>query len=228
MPIAGKIFLLKEESDINSIATRLKDFRSEEAVDIDDKGIVLITEIRDLGMVGDDLRGIFARDQLINVSHHGKSIPVPITTEAPFIFTKHDDRILLIILERKLRANNIANQFSKILFITTGQIIEAKIPPDVFRKFHEDNFEDTKVIFFDDVDIPNVNKLSLYGSDLGDTSLYRDYCSHGNVWYTVLKPAKYGFIVGITRKCVVTFFSKVDEREFIDYAKKEIFPLIAC
>jgi len=226
MVLAGKIFLVKEASEIGSIAAKLKGFKSEEVVELGEKKVPLITEIRDLKMVGDDLHGVFSQDFLIEVSHHGVVVSTPITSEAPFLFSRYKDSLLLVILEKKLRANNIANQLSKILFITTGMVVEARIPPEIFRRFHEENFEDTKVIFFDDVDIPNVNKLSLYGSGLANTSLYVDYCGHGKVWYIVLKPKKYGIIVGVTRNCVVTMFSKAEREELVDYMKREVFPLI--
>jgi hypothetical protein len=134
--------------------------------------------------------------------------------------------LLLVILEKKRTANNIANQLSKILFISTGSIVEAKILPETLRKFHEANPEDTKVIFFDGVDIPNVDKLSLYGSQLADTALYNEYLTHGTIWYIVFKSRKYGIVAGVTRNSVVTAFSEVKPREFLEYIKEEIFPLI--
>ena len=115
---------------------------------------------------------------------------------------------------------------SKILFINIGSIIEAKISSETLRSFHEANPEDTKVIFFDNIDIPNIEKLSLYGSQLLNTNLYNEYLSHGNIWYIVFKSKRFGIIVGITRDCVITCFSKIEPKEFINYIKEEVFPLI--
>lgn len=227
MVTAGKVFLVKEEIDIDVIASKLKDFKTEEIQRFDDRELMLIKEIKDVKIVTDALQGIYSQDQVINIYHRGERVPTIKTIEAPFIFSDYKGRIFLTILEKKMQANNIANQISKILFITTGHVLEARIAPDVMRNFHEQNFEDTKVVFFDDVDIPNVNKLSLYGSGLADTTLYNDYCSHGNVWYIVIKPKKYGFIVGITRDGVVTIFSRVEKDDFINYVINEIYPLIS-
>jgi hypothetical protein len=47
------------------------------------------------------------------------------------------------------------------------------------KGFHPRNPEDTKIAFFDNIDIPNVDKLSLYGPDPMNTSLFEDYGSHG-------------------------------------------------
>jgi hypothetical protein len=225
MVLAGKIFLVNEPTNLQLIASKLKEFKAEEK--LESENITLLTQVKDLNLIGDSLNGAFLQDELMAAYHHGKIIHIPTTSEAPFFFIKQKDRIVLTILEKKAKANQIANQLSKILFITTGKIVEAKITPRVFKQFHEQNFEDTKVIFFDDVDIPNIEKLSLYGSALGNTSMYLDYLKHGKIWYTVLKSKQYGFIVGVTRKGVVVIFSKAKREDFMSYIKDEIIPLIA-
>ncbi|MEM4706326.1 MAG: hypothetical protein QXW27_02160, partial [Candidatus Methanomethylicaceae archaeon] len=58
------------------------------------------------------------------------------------------------------------------------------------------------------------------------TNLYNEYLSRGMIWYIVFKSRKFGIIVGITRNCVVTSFSKIEPKEFLNYIKEEIFPLI--
>jgi len=224
MVLAGKIFLVNEDADLQLMATKIKDYKAEEKNETDN--ISLVTQIKDLSFIGDSLQGSFLQDELIDVYYHDKIVHIPSTLEAPFFFVKEKDRIVLTILEKKAKANQIANQLSKLLFITTGKIVEVGISPKVFKRFHEKNFEDTKVIFFDDVDLPNINKLSLYGSALGNTSLYLDYLKHGKIWYTVLKSNRYGFIVGITRKGVVVIFSKAVKEDFINYIKEEVIPLI--
>ena len=227
MVIAGKIFLVDDDIDLHTIAGKLKGFKSEEKLEGED--ISLITEIKDLRLTEDSLFGTFIQDQLMDVYHHGERVHVPSTSEAPFFFVEQEaqkGKIVLAIMDKKARANNIANQLSKILFITTGKIVEVRIEPARFVRFHEDNFEDTKVIFFDDVDIPNVKKLSLYGSALGDTSLYVDHLKHGKIWYVVLKSKRYGIVVGVTRNGVVTIFSKATKDDFINYVRDEIIGLL--
>ena len=125
------------------------------------------------------LYGTYTQDQITYIYHHGERRPTPKTLEIPFVFVQEKERTLLLVIERKLLANNIANRLSEALFITSGYITEAKISPEALRDFHEKNPEDTKVIFFDNVDIPNISKLSLYGSGLLNTALYNDYLKHG-------------------------------------------------
>lgn len=230
MVLAGKLFLVEGDIDagLPTIAAKLKGFKSEDKLKGNDRDISLITEIKNLRLIGDSLHGTFIQDQLLEVYHHGERVHVPTTSEAPFFFVeqKQTGRIVLTIMEKKARANNIANQLSKILFITTGKIVEVRIEPSRFERFHEDNFEDTKVIFFDDVDLPNIKKLSLYGSALGNTSMYADHLKHGKIWYIVLKSKRHGTVVGVTRNGVVTIFSKAKKEDFINYVLDEIIDLI--
>jgi hypothetical protein len=76
------------------------------------------------------------------------------------------------------------------------------------------------------MDLPSINKLSLYGASLGNTTLYSDYLTHGKLWYIVLKSSKTGYVMGVTRNCVVTGFSKMDMSEFSSFIRGEILPLI--
>jgi len=59
-----------------------------------------------------------------------------------------------------------------------------------------------------------------------DTELYHDYLEHGEIWYVVFEVQKRGIVVGITRNCVVTLFSKSTIEEFMDYILEDILKLI--
>ncbi len=227
MVLAGKVFIIKEEADLPTISGKLKGYRSEDEFAYGDQTVPLVTEITGLSLSPDTLQGTFSHDVAFEVRHRDGSRLVTKTLEAPFLFAKYGERVYLIVLEKKAMANSIANKMSKILFIATGSIAEAKIDPKTLKSFHEQNPEDTKVMFFDGVDIPNINKLSLYGSGLADTSLYNEYSSRGSIWYMVFKSRRYGIVVGVTRSAVVTAFSKVKEEEFLSYIRDEVFPLIS-
>lgn len=226
MVLAGKVFKVKEDIDLATISAKLKGYKHEEEFTFGDQTVPLVTEISKLQLTSDSLEGLFSQDIAFTVSHRDGERLVVKTMEAPFQFSKDGDRILLIVLEKKRVANNIANQMSKVLFISAGSVVEVKISPETLKKYHEANLEDTKVMFFDGVDIPNISKLSLYGSGLADTSLYSEYSSHGAIWYMVFKSRRYGIVAGVTRSAVVTAFSQIQPAEFLTYIKEEIFPLI--
>lgn len=226
MVIAGKVFRLKEEIDLTSISAKLKGYRNENEYLYGEQTLPLVREIGKLALTSDALSGVFSQDVAFTVAHRDGEKLVVKTMEAPFLFAKDGDRIYLVVLEKKRVANNMANQLSKVLFMGAGSVVEAKIAPATLKKYHEANPEDTKVIFFDGVDIPNINKLSLYGSGLADTALYGEYSSHGAIWYMVFKSRRYGIVAGVTRSAVVTCFSKIKEPEFLTFIGEEIFPLI--
>ena len=212
--------------ELSTVAAKLKNFRKEEEFNEEPLHTKLLTETRDLALKKDRVEGIYSEDKVIYVSHRGERAPVPRTMEVSFAFIRRGETVFLVVMEKKLVANNVANRLSDAIFVTSGYITEAKIPPEVLRDFHERNPENTKVIFFDDVDLPNINKLSLYGSELLNTSLYTDYCSRGKIWYMVMTSRKSGNIVGITRNGVVTIFNSIDKYGYLDYVVDEIFPLV--
>jgi hypothetical protein len=227
MVLAAKVFVVLEAVSLEELAMKLRDFRRAERAELEGQEYELLTEIRDLSLEGGALTGTYSQDHLLLLRYRGRSTPTPITFEAPFHFQPYQDQVYLTVMEKKQRANSIANDLSKILFLTAGHIVEAQIEPETLRRFHEENFEDNKVIFFDQVDLPNVDKLSLYGSELADTSLYSEYLKHGKVWYVVVRDREYGYVVGITRNCVVTAFSRIGEEELYSYITAKVFPLIA-
>ncbi|MBI3841271.1 MAG: hypothetical protein HY297_04890 [Thaumarchaeota archaeon] len=226
MVLAGKVFLVRENYDMDVLAEKLKAFRVETENSVEEQEFKLVSEIKDLSTGKGSLEGTFSFDSVFVVRHRGRAVPVPRTYEAQFAFNMYKDRLFLQVYDKKNRANNIANEISKAVFLSLGQVVEARIDPETMRKFHEKNFDDTKIVFFDDMDIPSINKLSLYGASLGNTTLYSDYLTHGKLWYIVLKSTKTGYVFGVTRNCVVTGFSKMEMSEFSSFVRGEILPLI--
>jgi hypothetical protein len=217
---------MRDHLSLHDIAIRLRDYKREDTFEQDPYRFTLTEEIRNLTLKMDMLIGLFSYDKVIGIYCKGERVPTVMTIEAPFVFAEHEGKILLLVLEKKLEANRIANRLSDIIFIRPGQIVEARIPQDVLRRFHEENPEGTKLIWFNQVDIPGIEKLSLCGPDLADTALYADYLAHGAIWYIVYTSRRYGYIVGVTRNGIVAIFSKVEEDEFVSYIIDEIFPLV--
>jgi len=226
MVVAGKVFRLVEPLSLAETASRLKGYRTEEPYEEGDYKFALVTEVVGLLPKEDMLRGVYSHDYVMHVFHRGKIMPLPRTVEALFSFAEHEDTTFLTIVEKKRLANFMANKLSGILFEKVGGIVEARISPETLMEFHLKNPEDTKITFFDNVDIPNVNKLSLYGPDLTNTSLFEDYGKHGDLWYIVARSKEYGYVVGVTRDASVTIFNLTDKERYLEYVTKEIYPLI--
>src|SRR4030043_481073 len=222
MVVAGKVFKLSEPLKLLLIIDRLQDYHNEEEFEEGDYKFTLVTEV--VGLVSKEnlLRGIYSHDFVMHVFHRGKVTPLPRTVEAMFSFAQQKEGTFLTVVEKKRVANFVANKLSEMLFEKGGGVLEARIAPETLKQFHLKNPEDTKITFFDNVDIPNVNKLSLYGPDLVNTSLFDDYAKHGDLWYVVARSKAAGYVVGITRDASVTIFNLADKDKYVEYVKKEI------
>lgn len=227
MVTAGKIFRLASAISLPEIELKLRNYRDRQVYEEGEYRTELVTEIANLALRDGELVGLYSSDFIDHVFHRGKVVPIPKTLEAMFSFATFKDRIYLTVVEKKERANRIANQFSEFLFGSAGSVVEVMIPAENLREFHQRNPQGTRISFFDNVDVPNVEKMSLYGPDIIGTSLFDDYCKHGDLWYIVIESKKKGYVVGITRKGCVTVFSKVIIDDYLSYVKGEIFPLIA-
>ena len=221
--LAGKIFKLSEPFPLNQLAQKLEGFRVEK--EDEQSKQMLITEVKDMEINENSVSGRVSKDERYMVRQRDELKPVLRTVNAPFVFRQINEQVFLLVLEKKRRANEIANDLSRILFLRPGHIIEARIKPEVMEKYYESSFEDARIIFFDQVDIPNVEKMALYGSALADTDLYHDYLKHGRLWYIVVQSKTKGFIVGITRNCVVTVFSNSAPSDLVQYSFEEVVPL---
>ena len=229
MVVAGKVFRLAEPMELSDIASALKGYRVEEPYEEGDYRFDLVTEVAGLVAKANAVRGVYSHDIVMQVFHRGKVIPQPRTVEAVFSFSPHEGTVFLTVVEKKRVANFVANKLGEILFEKAGNILEARISPESLRMFHLKNPEDTKITFFDNVDIPNINKLSLYGPDLVNTSLFEDYGKHGDLWYVVARSKEFGYVVGITRDASVTIFNlpETEKEKYLEYATKQVYALTA-
>ena len=228
------MFEITEDVDFGFLVQKLKNFREEEAFHIESgQEISLVTEILDLKVEGEVVSGVFSRDFVGARFYKRELVEAPGTEEAPFWIVSYDKRKFLIVLApsvargvKKLLTGTVANKISRVLFIQVGAIVEVNIPSEVLRELHESNPAATKLTWFDNVDIPGVEKLCLAGSGIVDTALYRDYLKHGQIWYVVFEAQKRGIVIGITRSCTVTLFSKSTVGDLIQYIQQDILKLI--
>jgi len=232
--LPAKIFEIKEKVDPGVMLWKLKDFREEETCKTEEgEKVSLATEILDLKSKEGVVEGVFSRDFLRQRFYRRNSVESPVTEEAPFWIVPSKKKMFLVVMApsvargvKKLLTNYVANKLSKVLFINTQGILESKLEHETLQKLHESNPQATRLIWFDEVDIPGVEKLCLAGSDIVDTTLYHDYLQHGKIWYVVFESQKRGITVGITRNCVVTSFSKSTTEEFMDYITKDFLKLV--
>jgi len=197
---------------------------------VEGEELQLVTEVLDLEAAGDTVTGVFARDFLRDRSYRRRVRSAPETEEARFWIVPHGQRRFLVVMApsvargvKKMLSNHVAVRLGQIL---NADVRESRITSETLQKLHEANPRATNLIWFDQVDIPGVNKLCLSGEGLADTGLYKDYLGHGMIWYVVYTGQRSGYTVGVTRNAVVTNFSKSIEDEFLKFVREEILRLI--
>ena len=224
--LAGKIFRLAEPLSLEAIRGRLEGYRREEEAGEGAQKLRLVTEVERVSSVELGLEGVISYDRLVWIPRRDGPTPIARTYTAPFLFSTLRGETFLLVVEKKHRANRIADLFSEILFGGYGGIVEARIPPENLHRYHEENPEGTKVVFFCDLDFPGVKKLSLYGGSLHTTATYDEMLGHGKLWYVVVTSKRYGYVVGLTGDAIVTVFSRIAVDEFLRYVVDEVLPLV--
>ncbi len=232
--LPAKVFEIRADIDLPLAVERLTDFREEEPYRTEEGETGnLVTEVLDIEEKEGLITGVFSKDFLRGHYYRRGLVESPTTEETPFWIIRSEDRSFLIVMApsvargvRKLLSNHVANQLSEVLFGNVGEIVEVRIPHEILRDLHESNPRATNLIWFDDIDIPSVEKLCLSGNSLADTELYHQYLEHGKIWYVVFEAQNRGVVVGITRNAVVTLFSKSTTDDFINYIVEGLLNLI--
>ncbi|MFH2110438.1 MAG: hypothetical protein ABIJ47_04145 [Candidatus Bathyarchaeota archaeon] len=225
MPTAGKVFVATEYMSLPGISKALEGHRVEKEYTEGDLKLELLTEVANLTLTEDTLTGLYSFDYVAHHYHRGKVSPSPVTKEVLFAFAEHEGRPYLMVVDKKALANRVANRLSELIWGEIGVIVEARILPETLKMFHLENPESTKVIFFENMDIPNLNKLSLYGPDVVDTGLFKEYTQRGDPWYILTKSKKHGHTVGLVRDGSVTIFNTVDQGQYLNYVRDEVVPM---
>lgn len=224
MPVAGKIFLYQEDLDLEEMAENLRAWNEKETFEAPGEDYHLLANVEEVEHDGEELRGIYMYDSVAIHRWRGVAIATPYTTEAPFVFTEKDGQRFLIVLAPKNVANRVANRLSIILHDAQGTIVEPVIRTDSFDEFQADT-EATKIMLFDDIEIPNMDKATLYGGNVQQTDLFNNFVGIGRPWYMVAKTKQRGWTVGIVRDGAIVVFNTVEKSEFIEFLKEKIFPM---
>jgi len=208
---------------------KLTGWREVEKVEGEDD-LQLVTEVIETKENEGIIEGIFTKDFYREHTYRRKVLSSPQTEEAPFWILKHGERNFLVVMApsvargvKKLLSNHVAVAIGGIL---NADIRESKITHETLLRLHESNPQATNLIWFDNVDLPGVDKLCLSGQGLADTGMYKEYIDHGMIWYVVFTSQPRNYTIGITRSVVITNFSKCTVDEYIDFVKDDILKLI--
>jgi hypothetical protein len=226
--LALKAFEVAEAQSFEEVAAKLKGYGVLEREEVDGREVEVGFRVARLELVEGELRGVFEESFVASVRYRDELLRVPVSVSTEFRFAEVAGGLYLIVAAKKARANRVAARLSAALAAgrKRGVIVEARIPEEEFRRLYEGRPEAVKVVVFTDVRLPDVGKLTLYGSQLASSGLYSEYLKLGSVWYAVFE-AEEGFVVGVTRNCIVTFFSKVEPEDAFRFVKERILPLAA-
>ncbi len=221
MALAAKLFRFRTAVRPEVVVQKLRDFRLERE-DVR-TGQVLVEEIRDVEYSSGFLSALLMKDRPLVFKRHGEVVKTVRTVEVPFHARLEGGPQLLLVMAKKRVANEVASDLSRIIYGGPGGIVEARLDPSKFREYFEGAMEGASVIYFDQVDLPNVDVLALYGESLRDSALYHEYLAHGKIWYVVVTlPSRNGLTVGVTRNSVITAFGRATEQELMDFAFGEL------
>jgi hypothetical protein len=226
--LALKAFEVAEAQSFEEVAAKLKGYGVLEREEVDGREVEVGFRVARLELVEGELRGVFEESFVASVRYRDELLRVPVSVSTEFRFAEVAGGLYLIVAAKKARANRVAARLSAALAAgrKRGVIVEARIPEEEFRRLYEGRPEAVKVVVFTDVRLPDVGKLTLYGSQLASSGLYNEYLKLGSVWYAVFE-AEEGVVVGVTRNCIVTFFSKVEPEDAFKFVKERLLPLAA-
>lgn len=221
MPVAGKLFKLPKPLDLKAVSEKLDNYRQEETVDEQ----TLITQC--VAPIGEDtttLVGVWSYDRIINIETRRGYVTIPQVIHARFLFFT-DDKQYLLILSNKSVANTVALKLAETL---NEDIREARLTPRAIETLIKETSKQTKIAFFQNMDLIHMEKGAIYGGKDGDvyqTDLWGEFIESGSPWYVMAKDKKTDLTVGIVGDGSITIFNSIEFKDFVDYVREEIVPM---
>lgn len=225
MPTAGKLYVYRESLSLPEIREKLEGW--EEYVDIEDPdyNLRLRRNTSDIHLSTSSLEGLFSEDLLQRAIFRGVMQVMPYTVDSVFTFLVIGDEPYCVVLASKKIADGVANSLSVILHGEVGALTEPVLNVSALKELYESG-EATKICLFDNIEIPNMDKGTLYGANIIQTDMYGRFINLGSPWYIVFKDKLTGYTVGIVRDGTCCIFSSVDQSGFLEYMKDNVVPLV--
>ncbi len=79
------------------------------------------------------------------------------------------------------------------------------------------------MVVFGSIKLPSLNKVTLYGEDLVNSKVLKQYFKLGREQYVMFEEEE--AVIGISVEGVVTLFTKASQEKIIDIIYKKIIPL---
>ena len=230
MPTSGKLFIIVEKMSLEDIREALTDYDVSEEFSTPELNLKIRENIENLAISEEprQLMGQFSQDNVSHLEYRGTVKATPFTTYAPFIFFEQSGQTYCLIMASKVAANKVAGKLSEIAFGEQGAILEPLLDIPRINKFYRDG-QRTSVLLLDNMEVPNLGKLTMYGGKGGDvvqTDLFGRYIQSGDPWYVVFKEKITGETVGLVRDGTIVIFGNMEGYEYIKFVKEYILPLV--
>lgn len=225
MPQGGKLFLISSSEELEDLKSKLDGWSATERYTDGDFAIDLLEDVSELeiaSVVSLQLLGVYSYDYVMRNTHRGKIVYTPITQDCPFHLGITDGKLWLLVLAKKDIANRVAVKIGEIcnIDVRTSSIYSREM--NHYLKINDK----TKVVLFSDMDIPGVEKTALYGSELVQTSLFKEFVGSGIPKWVVTEDSLKGYTVGLGGDGSVVIFNTVGNIDYVSYVEDEILPLV--
>jgi len=223
MPIGGKLFKYREPVDFDKVLELLAEYNESYMVNGYEITERFEASVEDTG----EIVGYYYYDVMHEYIHHTDSIYAPETKVVIFYLWTQGEVSYLLIVAPKIVANKTAQKFVEILE-AVGDLTEARLSGEVLREYAEAH-EKTSIAFFDNIDLVNMEKATLYageGGHVAQTTLWGDYLSHGIPWYIMGREKSHGYTVGLVRDGSVCIFNNIDPRIYYEFVKDEVIDMV--
>lgn len=224
-PKSGKLFKARSVGSPEEVYSKLDGYMTSDKFETELTNINLVTNIEDLQIHQDGVDGVFRYDYVATLINRNGVTEVPVTQDCPFriLWDEHDKALAwILVLVKKSNANRVAVSLGSIL---NADVREADIYSADMNAYITRNFK-TKIVLFDNMDLPGVNKNTIYGEELVQTTLFNEMSEHGTPKWIVTESELHGYTVGLGGDVGVTIYNNVENLEYINFVVKEILPLV--
>ena len=192
---------------------------------IDHETFRLKTSFESVKSDGDQASGNVVHDIVITIPYRDTVQHVRTTTEGIFVFD----------MESKMRPHlfifggeqdTISGVLDTAIFGGDRGIAFTSISPAKILQFTKAHAAKILWASFKGLNIPNLNKSSLWGPDLATTQDYERYCAHGQNHYVMIELKGQHWVVAIGSDGKAIMYSKVDQADFLQFLKSEVVPIL--
>lgn len=227
MPTSSKTYLVAPIVNARLLQDKLESYESTRKESVDGEAIELVTSVEDFEISKSEISGTLKFDRILTVPYRKGVHKIPQTVESGFVFDLRSKfRPVLIVLyheqdEAVTTLNSILSQAG------AETIARAAIPANKIRSYVEDNAVSMKYCSWRDLNIPHISKSALWGPDVGGAKQdFRRYDAHGKMNYVMVELAGSGWVIAISEEARVIFYTKLTEREVVDFLEEQVEPLI--